>query len=873
MILRNTCKGFFPRLLLISVFYIVFHLYASGQTNDSSRVSAKTNTGKNVVIKTGSLDNTISYNATDSIVFDIQKKKVYLYNNAVIDYGATHLEAYYIEIDLNSKVIYSKGKVDSAGKYASKPVLKDGEDNYVCDSLVYNSLSKKGKVYGLKLVEDDAIVHLQSVKKQADGSFIGDHGKITTCNEEHPHFYFNAQKIKVIPNNKVVFGPANLVVEDVPTPLAVPFGIAPLKKGRRNGLLFPAYGFNGANGAFYLQNLGWYMGLGKYADLTLLSDLYLNGDFRIGATTKFIKRYKYAGNFGVNYSRFFPSGEERQNKNIKYTNSFNVIGGFNFDQKMFPGTNLSGNINVQSGNFNQLNSRDLGQIIQNEFNSNINYSRNFFKNKLNLSASATHRQNTVTRDFEVSLPNVNLGIPSITPFKRAGSNGEKWYEQVRFNYNMTFRNNLKTKDTLLFSERGRDELNKLQNGFNHTLSLNTNFKAFKGILNITPAINYFENWLFKTNYREFDGNLKQNLNKDSSGFWRFSNWNASISTNTNIYGTFEKVNLGKIKAIRHTITPSVGLVYSPEISKFNNSVKFYQDSIGDKGNRRDTLIGESIFKNSYIRPFSQLQSGSISWGIGNNFQGKKAGKYDSTGKYIAGEKVSLVDQLNFSGSYNIAAKKYKFSNVIGTFNTVLFRLVNMNADINLDPYYYDSKGRRTDTLAIVQNNWKKISYFRIQSFGFGLNTAINADMFRKNKKTKKQTHAEDENELRSVSANRNMYLDFDIPWTMRINYNININPTEKTKVRRMLAHNIMLSGDFSLTPEWKVTYRQGYDFRIKEISNAEFGVSRNLHCWQLDFNWIPLGPFRSWTFTLRPKSGLLQDLKLNKRNFSNPYLF
>jgi hypothetical protein len=333
--------------------------------------------------KKKSLESIVAFQAEDSLYLNFNTKTVHLYNKSSIDMDNTHLKAYYVEVDLNSKVLFAKGGLDSNKKYTFKPVLEDNGDKYTADSMKYNSQSKKGKVYGLMLAQDEAFIHLGTVLKQNDGTFTGIDGKITTCSDPHPHFYLSASKLKVMPNNKALFGPANLVFAGIPTPLALPFGLAPLKKGQRNGIIFPSLGFNSANSSYYLQNFGYYMGLGQYSDIQITSDAYFNGDFRLGLQTQYYKRYKFRGTLALQISKFGNGAEETSPEYFK-NNDFSIRSQFNIDPKLYPGITFNGNINIVTGGFNRRNSRDLNSLSNNQFTSSINYGRMMFQNKLNL---------------------------------------------------------------------------------------------------------------------------------------------------------------------------------------------------------------------------------------------------------------------------------------------------------------------------------------------------------------------------------------------------------------------------------------------------------------------------------------------------------
>ncbi|MCX6177605.1 MAG: putative LPS assembly protein LptD [Bacteroidetes bacterium] len=578
------------------------------------------------------INNPIHYEASDSIILRMEHGKALLYNKAKVDMDETELNANYIEVAFANKTLFAKGNIDSTGKYINQPIFKDGNDAYTSDSLRYNNESKKGMVYGLSLTQDEAHVQLKQVMKQPDGSLMGNSGKISTCSDPHPHFYLNASKIKVIPNNKVLFGAANLVLADIPTPLALPFGIAPMKKGQRNGLIMPNPGFNNSNNSFFLSNLGYYQGLGKFAD--------------------------------AQFSK---------------TNDFSINSRFGLDRKLLPGVTLNGNINIVTGNYNKRNSKDIQTLSKNEFVSSVNYGQSFLKNKVNLSASARHTQNVQTHDFRLELPNVNVGVSSLTPFAKKNGSNTKWFEQLRLSYNMNFTNSLNTKDTLIFSDKYKDVLATIQSAVKHSIPLSTNIKLFKGVLNVTPSANYQEKWLFKANTKSIDPLTKQLISKDTSGFFRLNNYRFSTGISTNIYGTFTNLNLGKIRSIRHTITPNVNFNYRPEIDGYERGWnRTYIDTFGKN-------IGYSLFEKYGGSDYVQRKGGAIGFSLSNNLQAKKVIGKDTTGKEKL-EKANLIDQLMISGNYDLAADSLQWSDINLGFNTVIAKQIRIGINSGLSPY-------------------------------------------------------------------------------------------------------------------------------------------------------------------------------------------
>ncbi|MEY3096685.1 MAG: hypothetical protein RL647_275 [Bacteroidota bacterium] len=841
-------------------------LWSPLKAQDIDSSSIKTDSSKTVAPASKPFQSPIRYEAKDSIVLQMKSGKANLYKEAAVNTDNMELKARYIEVGLSNKLLFARGGQDSAGTYTDLPIFKDGADQYVSDSLSYNSGTKKGKVYGLTLTQDEAHIQLKQVVKQPDGSFMGQSGKLSTCSDPHPHFYLNTSKIKVIPNQKVLFGAANLVFADIPTPLALPFGIAPLQKGRSNGLIMPNPGFNGANNSFYLSNLGYYQGLGKNADAQLNTDLYFNGDFRVGLTTRYLRRYKYNSELSVNMSRF-GNGLDRANPEFARSNDFSIISRFGFDNKFLPGTTLNGNINIVSGDFNKRNSRNIQTLSRNEFQSSVNYGRSFFANKVNLSASARHTQNVQTHDFRLELPNVNVGVSSLTPFAKKNGNNTSWYEQIRLSYNLNFTNSLSTKDTLIFSDRYKDVLSTIQSGVRHSIPISTNIKLFKGALNLTPSASYQEKWLFKGQTKTYDAVNKSVIIKDTSGFFRLNSYNISAGLTTNIYGTFTDIKLGKLRAIRHTITPSIAMGYRPEIDGFKKGwVRSYIDS-------QSKTINYNLFEKSGGSEFGQRKSGSVGFSMGNNLQGKKVISVDSLGKEKT-EKFNLIDQLSLNGSYDLSADSFQWSDINIGFNTVLAKEVRIGLNAGYSPYEYKN-GRRLSSL-YYQNNKGVLRYRNID---FNVNSRITPEMFG-GKKSKENMPARitnplatDDLELRQIQLQPWNYFDFSIPWSLNVTYAVGYNAEIINATQRLSRNALTLRGDISITPEWKISYNTGYDFKKRSLNASEFSLVRNLHCWQLEFMWVPSGYGKQWLFTLRPKSALLQDLKLNKRVYSNPALF
>ncbi len=834
----------------------------TSEVNTSDSLSKQMDSTKFQRTKKAGLTEIIDFAAEDSMIMDFETRQAYLYQKAKINTSETDLEAYYIQIDLDTKELFAKGTSDTNNNYIDKPILEDKGERFTADSMRYNSKSGKGRVYGLRMQQDQAHIHLGAVLKLNDGSFTGNQGKITTCDADDPHFYLSASTVKVIPNNKSLFGPANLVIQGIPTPVALPFGLAPLKKGQRDGILFPSLGFNAVNSSFYLQNFGYYIGLGQYSDLQINSDAYLNGDFRLGLNTQYFRRYKFRGTLGLQFSRF-SNGAEETSPEFGYSNDFSIRSQFSMDPKNIPGIRLSGNINIVTSGFNQRNSRDINNLSNNQFTSSINFGKSFFNNKMNLSMAARHTQNTSNGDFRLDLPALNIGVSSLTPFASKTGSNNKWYQQIRLSYSGNWDNKINTKDSIIFSDRYKEAFASFASGLRHNIPISTNIKLFNGILNFSPSFNYRENWHLKGQLNEYDVNSNSVIKTDTSGFFRQYAYSFSTSIKTQIYGTFTNLNWGRIEALRHTITPTVNISYSPEINPLDKGWnRTYIDGTGK-------LVEYNLFSSSPVGNLVQNKSGFLTYGLNNNLQGKRKPLNASTGK-VKSEKFNIIDQFNFSGNYNIYADSLNFSDVRSSFNTVLFKVLRINSSATYSPYYRDQSGRTINEFYFNRER----GFLRFKNANLNLNARLSPDLFKDKTEEKqpKKVLAEEESEMYQISNNREAYYDFNIPWSLNLAYMVNYNNESAIASNKISTNQITFSGDISITKGWKIAFQSGYDLRSKMVAGSQFSVVRNLRCWQLEFSWVPTGYGKQWVFTLRPVSRLLQDLKLNKRVYSNPAL-
>lgn len=821
-------------------------------------------------ISKDAIEETIDYSAEDSCIFDIQLKKAFLYGNAAVKYEGMDLKANYIVVDFNKKELFAKGSLDSNGRYVGKPLFNDGERETQADTMIYNFNTKRGRTYGITMKEDDGYIICNKVFRDDDKSIYSDEGKYTTCNRtDHPHFYLKARNLKIIPNKKIIFGPANLVIEDIPTPLFLPFGMFPTKKGKRSGLIPFEYGASGNFGPF-IRNIGYHLAISEKFDQSFTGDIYFRGSWRIASNSRYYTRYKYNGSLRIEASKYINAEREDPNYKQKNTRPFSITWQHNKDAKAKPGSSFSANVNIQKSNSALFNAQNASTIVTNEFGSSVSYSKALLNNKLNLTAGFIHRQNTQSKDFSVSLPNITLNMQRITPFSKPDAFGKyKWYKDFGVSYQLEFENRIDTKDSLFFSGKHIEEVfpffkinspvvlnqkDKFRVGILHSIPITLgSYKFLKNKFSFTPTINYREYWYLKTIRKEWNPSLKKVDTFYNNNFERASDYSAAANIGTQVFGTFQ-VESKKIKAIRHTIQPNVGFSYRPDYGLARYG---YYDSVqtDTNPNRRQSIY--SKFDEGIKGKPSRGASGLLNFSIGNNLQAKVLKKTDSTAKY---ENVTWLENLNMTGSYNFLADSQKLSLISFSAFTKLFNQLSLQASATLNPYTKNGLVY-IDQLEILKSG-------RVGTWTNGqvsLTTGLNADMFRpvKSKDTSGLIKSEeDKQELNQMFLYPNGYIDFSMPWTLNINYSYNYS---RLNYKTNHIHTFSFNGDVNITPKWKIGCNSGYDFQQKRIAYTQFEVSRLLHCWAMTFSWIPDGFRKSFTFSLRANSSVLQSLKVDKK--------
>ncbi|HEX5001600.1 MAG TPA: putative LPS assembly protein LptD [Bacteroidia bacterium] len=785
------------------------------------------------------LKSKVHYTASDSIRFDIKNQKVFLYGKAVVEYEDLELKAERIELDWESRNVTAHGTLDSTGSPVGLPAFSRGEESFTADVIRYNFDSEKGKITQINTRQGDGYIQGETVKKIDDSNFFIRHGTYTTCDLPHPHYSIAAGKLKVIRNNKILTGPANLTIADVPTPFAIPFGYFPTRKGRSSGIIFPTYGESGRLG-FFLKDGGYYFGLNDYVDLALTGDFYSKGSWGTKLYSNYALRYKFTGALAISYS-VIKQGEP-ETPEFSETKDFFVRWNHRQDPRANPNSVLAANVNFGSSEYYQNNISSPNNYLTNTFQSSVAWSKTWPGKPYSLSTSITHSQNTITRDVSMSLPNANFSVNRQYPFRKKTHIGEeKWFEKIGVSYQANMQNTIQTKDTLLFKSGSAD---LFRSGISHTLPISTSIKMFKHFT-FSPVLTYNERWYLKTIRKDFDTGENQVVVDTVNGFRAARDFLFSTSLNTRIYGMLQ-TKKGKIAAIRHVMSPTVSFGYRPDFSDPSfNAYKVYQiDSAGNSGKY-------SIFETGIYGGPPSGKYGVIGFSLDNNLEMKTRTVSDTA---VTLKKIKLLESLALGASYNLAADSVNWSLISLNGRTTLFDKINVNFSSSFDPYISDSIGRRLNTSELEANNRLARLVNSTGSIGFSLN----------NNTKPKTSDRGTPDELNQINSNPGDYVDFTIPYNLTVNYSVSY--TKAGLLNAVVNQTLNFYGDLALTSKWKVTFSSGYDFKAKDLSYTNLGIYRDLHCWEMRLNWVPFGPQQNYYFQINVKSSVLQDLKLTKKN-------
>lgn len=847
------------------ILYIPGSNAQSLNTGDTTRKAAHLDTFR---ISGDAIDAIIEYKAEDSTYFDLKKKKAYLYGNAQVKYDGMDLKAALIVVDFERRELYAKGRIDSNGRYVDLPVFKDEERETQADTMIYNFETKRGRTYGIAMKQDEFYIYCNTVLRDDDKSIYSDKGRYTTCNnKEHPHFYLSTTNLKIIPDKKIIFGPSYMVVEDIPTPLMIPFGMVPTNKEKRNGLTRFEYGMSGNYGPF-LRNVGYQFGIGDKFDQVIAGDIYFRGSWKIASNSRYISRYKHNGNVSLEFAKFQNGEKEDPDYKTNFQRTARIIWNHTQDPRAKPGSSFTAKVDIQKNKAAQLTSYNPSAIISNEFQSSISYSKKLLNNKAELRLTGSHRQNTQNGMFTLELPGVNFNLFRIMPFSEPGKDGKyKWYKDFGFSYSLDMSNQVNTKDTIFFSGKPLESLipslhfnspivltenDKFKQGILHNIPITLgSYKFFKNYFTFSPSVTYREFWYFKTIEKYWDQSDSTVKIIYNNGFSRASDYSASGNLSTNIFGTYQ-LSSKKVSAVRHTINPSLNFSYRPDYSKSNFG--YYKEVQVDTSRKMQQY---SIYEGGIKGRPDAGRSGMIGFAINNNLQAKVLKKTDSSTQY---QNITWIEGFNITGSYNALADSQKLSNISVNAFTKLFNKININSTAVLNPYQKHGN-TYINKFQLAQDG--RIGTWTYATMQVG--TAIDADMFRKKKSLDtagKIKSKEDLNEYNQIRRDPDGYVNFNLPWNFNINYSVTYTRSNYvTNVQQTFG----ITGGFNLTPKWKISTMTGYDFKNKKISYTQFEVSRTLHCWGIYFTWIPDGLRKSFTFSLRANSSVLQSLKVEKR--------
>jgi lipopolysaccharide assembly outer membrane protein LptD (OstA) len=804
-----------------------------GDTIESSLI-------KNLPKKKKMLDSPVKYHAKDSMRFDVGLKKMFLFGDAKVQYETITLTAAYIELNMNTKIVYAIGMPDSSGNEIGRPVFEDKGQSFVSREMSFNFDTKKGLIKDVITKEGDGFIHGESVKKMENDEMYIKSGKYTTCESEVPHFHIHASKLKVIPDDKIITGPAYLAVENVPTPLVLPFGFFPNKKGRTSGILMPTYG-DSPNLGFFLNGGGYYLALTDNIDLALRGDIYSKGSWGLNSSSNYHKRYKFKGAFDARYSNISIGEKELEGTPYFSRNKdFLIRWNHRQDPKARPNSLFTADVTAGTSNYNQLNAFSVGSqnFLTNTMQSNISYNKSWPGKPFNLTLNAGHSQNTISKEVNVILPQAVFNVNRFFPLKRKSSLGEqKWFEKIGVSYIANAKNEISTYDSLLFNS---ESMNRFRNGMMHNVNVATSYRMLK-YFTVNPNMNYTDRWTLQTINKFMDAN--DSLVTDTiNGFRRVGEWNFNTNFTTTMYGMYQ-FKKGKISAIRHVLTPGIGLTYRP-----------------DQGTQRFGYYSATQMPTSYS-PFdigvygrpAPGQQGLVNFSLINNIEMKVRSEKDTITGF---KKVKIFENINLNSSHNIFADSLKWSPITITGRTRLFNNVDLNFGGAIDPYALSG-----DTVFPVRINQSEFSQTGRIGRLTDARVAISFNLRSKQTGTQRSAKATDE-ELRAIYANPNAYIDFNIPWSLNVFLNLNYN---KHGLTPNFTRAITFTGDFNLTPKWKIGFNSGYDFTVKDFSYTTINVYRDLHCWELNFNWVPMGFNKSYSLDVRVKSAVLQDLKLTRR--------
>lgn len=793
----------------------------------------------------------VTYRAVDSVAIELDSKKAFLFREGEIVFQDMNLKADAVEIDFEHQILHASGVSDSNGSYLGRPLFVQGTSEYNADTITYNYKTEKGIIHGVITQEGDGYLHGDKIKKVNDSIMYLSSGQYTTCNYAHPHFAINFSKSKLITNEKIFTGPAYVSIEDVPTPLALPFAFFPLAHDRASGILLPSYGWMNGRG-YYLKDGGYYFAINDYLDLALIGEVYTNLSWAAEAKSNYYRRYRYKGNFDIRYG-ITKTGIRGDTNTFRQYGDFKVTWRHDQDAKANPNSRFSANVNLISRNYNR-NTTNQNDYFNSTTTSSVSYTASL-GSWFNLALSARESYNVQTGLMNIQLPSLSLSSTTFYPLRRKTPSGAyRWYENISLSYVLQGANNLDAQDSNILK---KTIFNDMQYGISHRIPLQSTVKVLK-FFNWTNSVAYNERWHWSTINKDIDSTGRLVIDT-LRGFKANRDISFSSSLSTRVYGMFN-FRYGPLKALRHVVNPSVSFNFRPDFgSERLGYWRSYTDTTG-------YVHRYSIFEQSLYGGPPDGKSGQLGFSIGNNLEAKIKPWRDTTEEL---KKVVLIENLTLSMNYDLARDSLNWSNLNVSGRTTLFKSLVLNYSGSFSPYEIDSLGNKHDQY--LWNTRHKLFQLSQSTWSAQLSFSLNQNTFKKEAPKDKgrmvtpimQTPY-DHNSALMIGT----YTDFSVPWNLSVHYTLSYVSAYDAalyNIKRDLTHSVTLSGNFSLTEAWKFSFSTGYDFTNKGMSYTSIDIYRDLHCWEMRFNWVPFGYYKSWNFVINIKAGSLRDVKYEKR--------
>jgi hypothetical protein len=830
--------------------------------------SLVTDTLKGVLrISADAIDKQVTYTASGYKKNDIIAKKVIIVKDAKVNYGDIEIKADSIVFSMASNLLLACGIKDSTGAITGKPSFKSGSQEFESDTLKYNFKTKEAYIRNIVTTQEDGLLRSSATKLLDNGTSNIFSSTYSTCDLDTPHFYIYLRKAKVYPGKKIISGPGNLVLEGIPLPLYIPFGFFPIQtKQAESGILIPKPHYEATRG-YALTDGGYYFAINDYFDLTLQGNIFTNGSWLVNSRTNYNKLYKYNGSFSFSYANNISGHKGLPD----YNKSTNYSVGWTYSQspKATPGSRFSASVNMSSSGYDRNNSYDLTDHITTQRQSSISYSKTWDGTPFNLSASMNHSQNVKNKTVALNLPRINFNASRIYPLKSKNSSGPaKWYQELQFQYSASVDNQISTYDSILFTNKIWKEM---KSGFMHEIPFSFQLRPFRNF-SISPSISYRGVLYTQKIEKHWDPKESVVINDTLRGFYYGQAVNPSISAgySPQIFGVYQFRNTAdrRLEAVRHVMKPSVSFSYVPSLQGLSSKM-YRQVQIDTLGSTTTYSIYDG---NIFGTPSFSSRNGNVAFNLTNILEAKVLQRNDTTGK---AKKVNIIDNFGISTSYNIFADSLNWSPVSMVMRTTLLQKINLSASSNFSLYALDSKGRQTGKFYFSQTGkLMRLNNFLV-SLDFSLSELLKS-LGGKNTSQKQSTvgvgtpglpRQTDTNPLTAKGQTQDIfdeygYMRFDTPWSMNISYAFNYSKPDFSAV---INQTLSLNGNLQLTKKMNITYSSGYDFKSKQITMTQFHLSRDLHCWEMSFDWIPNGYMKMWTFTIRVKAAVLADLKYERR--------